>query len=96
MIVGILSFIFDAILFLINLAWWLLLIYVIMALVVPQNKYTLLIGRYIEPLLAPLRRFLARVFPRLRETGIDFSPLLLYILIWILSMLVKLLRGILL
>ena len=95
MITGILSFIFSVALFLISLVSWLLLIYVVMALIVPQNKYTLLIGKYIEPILSPLRQFLYRVFPRLREIGVDFSPLLFYFLIQIVSWLVRFLRSIL-
>jgi len=96
MLVSILNFIFNAILFLITVASWLLLIYVIMALIIPQNKYTLLIGRYIEPVLAPLRKFLYRIFPKLQGIGIDFSPLLFYFLIQIVSWLIRLLQRILL
>ena len=96
MIVSILNFIFNVILFILNIAWWLILIYVIMSLFIPQNKYTQLIGKYIEPVLAPLRKFLYRIFPKLRELGIDFSPLLLYALIWAVSALINLIRNILL
>jgi uncharacterized protein YggT (Ycf19 family) len=95
MFVSILNFIFNVILFLIAVASWAVLIYVIMALIIPQNKYTLLAGKYIEPILAPLRKFLFRVFPKLREIGVDFSPLLFYLLIQIASWLVRLLKNIL-
>lgn len=95
MITGILSFIFTVVLFLITVASWLLLIYVIMALVIPQHRYTQLMGKYIQPILSPLRIFLYRLFPKLRDTGVDFSPLLLYLLIQVLSWLVRLLRNIL-
>ncbi len=95
MITSILSFIFTVVLFLITIASWLLLIYVILALVAPQNQYTLLMGKYIQPILTPLRTFLYRLFPKLRNTGVDFSPLLLYLLIQVLSWLVRLLRNIL-
>lgn len=95
MIVSILSFLFSVVLFLLSVASWAVLIYVIMALIIPQNKYTQLIGKYVEPILAPLRKFLFRVFPKLREIGVDFSPLLFYLVIQIASWLVRLLRNIL-
>ena len=95
MLVSILNFLFNVVLFLISVASWAILIYVIMALIVPQNKYTLLIGKYVEPILAPLRKFLFRIFPKLREIGVDFSPLLFYLLIQIASWLVRVLRNIL-
>lgn len=91
-----LNFIFRAILFLLNVASWVVLIYVLMALIVPQNKYTQFIGRYVEPILAPLRKFLYRVFPKLQGMGIDFSPLLFYFLIMVARWLVALLWNILL
>ena len=96
MLIGILNFIFNVILFLITIISWIVLIYVIMALIVPQNKYTLMIGRYVNPVLSPLRKFLFRIFPKLSEIGVDFSPLLFYLLIQIVSWLVRLLRSILL
>lgn len=95
MIVSILSFLFSVVLFLLAVASWAVLIYVIMALIIPQNKYTQLVGKYVEPILAPLRKFLFRVFPKLREIGVDFSPLLFYLVIQIASWLVRLLRNIL-
>ena len=96
MLIGLLNFIFSAVLFLISVLSWVVLIYVIMALIVPQNKYTLLIGKYVEPILAPIRKFLFRIFPKLGEIGIDFSPLVFYLLIQVVSWLIRLLRSILL
>ncbi len=96
MLIGLLSFIFSVILFLISVISWVVLVYVIMVLIIPQNKYTLLIGKYVEPVLAPIRKFLFRVFPKLAEIGIDFSPLVFYFLIQIASWLIRLLRSILL
>jgi uncharacterized protein YggT (Ycf19 family) len=95
MLVSILNFIFNAILFIITVVSWLVLIYVVMALIVPQNKYTLMIGRFVEPVLAPLRKFLYRVFPKLQQIGVDFSPLLFYLAIQIVSWLIRLLQRIL-
>lgn len=96
MLVSILNFIFNVIHFVITVVSWLVLIYVVMTLIVPQNKYTQMIGKYVEPVLAPLRAFLYRVFPKLREIGMDFSPLLFYLAIQVLSWLLSLLQRILL
>jgi len=96
MLVSILNFIFSVVLFLISIASWVLLIYVIMALIIPQNKYTVMVGKYIEPVLGPIRKLLFQWFPKLSQMGIDFSPLVLYLLIQIAAWLVRLLRSILL
>lgn len=96
MLVSILNFIFTVILFLLNVLSWAVLIYVILALVIPQNKVTLFLGKYVEPVLIPIRAFLFKVFPGLRRTGVDFSPLALYLLIQIAEWLIRLLYNILL
>ncbi|MFH1511884.1 MAG: YggT family protein [Bacillota bacterium] len=96
MLIGLLNFIFSAILFLITVLSWALLVYVIMALFVPQNKYTLMIGRFVEPILSPIRKLLFRLFPKLAQIGVDFSPIVFYLLIQVVSWLVRLLRSILL
>ena len=96
MLIGILNFIFNLILFVLALISWVLLIYVIMALIVPQNKYTVMVGKYVEPVLSPIRKLLFQWFPKLSQLGVDFSPLALYLVIQIASWLVRLLRSILL
>lgn len=96
MLYSLLSFLFNLILFLLTVLSWAVLIYVVMALFAPQSKYTLLIGKYVEPILTPIRTFINRLFPSLAQRGIDFSPLGLYVLIIVASWLVKLLYRILL
>lgn len=93
MLTGLLSFIFNAILFLLTVLSWAILIYVIMALVIPQNKYTLLIGKFVEPVLTPIRKLLIKLFPKLATLSVDFSPLVLYLLIQIASWLIRLLYS---
>jgi uncharacterized protein YggT (Ycf19 family) len=93
MLTGLLTFIFNAILFLLTVLSWAILVYVIMALVIPQNKYTLLVGKYVEPVLSPIRKLLFKVFPKLAQIGVDFSPLVLYLLIQLASWLVRLLYS---
>ena len=96
MLIGLLNFIFGAILFLITVLSWGVLIYVVMVLIVPQSKYTQMISKYAEPILSPIRKFLFKSFPKLGERGIDFSPLVFYLAIQIVSWLVRLLQSILL
>ena len=96
MLSGLLRFIFDILIFLVNIASWALLVYVIMTLVVPQNKYTLLIGKYVEPLLAPVRTLIGRFLPSLAKLHVDVSPIGLWLLLNIAEWLLRLLKGILL
>jgi uncharacterized protein YggT (Ycf19 family) len=96
MLTSILNFLFNAILFLLGLASWVVLIYVLMALFIPQHRYTLMARRYVEPVLSPIRHLLLRVFPKLSQLGVDFSPLAFYLLIQIASWLIRLLRSVLL
>ena len=96
MLISLLSFLFNVILALLSVLSWVVLIYVIMALFAPQSKYTLLIAKYVEPVLTPIRKFLYRLFPGLAQRGIDFSPLGLYVLIMVASWLIRLIYRILL
>ncbi len=96
MLVGLLNVIFNILIFLVDIAGWVLIIYVIMSMLIPQNKYTLLAGKYIEPVLAPVRTWLNRTFPKLGNLRLDFSPLLLWLLLEIAAWLLGLLRNILL
>ena len=96
MLVGLLKIIFDVLIFLVNVATWLLLAYVLMQLILPQNKYTLLIGKYVEPLLAPIRALLNRFFPKLEGLRVDISPIGLWLVLNIVEWLLRLLKSILL
>lgn len=96
MLITLLNFIFSLVIFLVNVAGWVLLVYVIMALILPQNKYTLLAGKYIEPVLSPIRAWLFKTFPKLSMTHLDFSPLVLWVLFEIALWLLRLLKSILL
>ena len=48
------------------------------------NRWTVLLQRITEPVLAPLRSLLARLFPRLPR-NIDFSPVAAVLLIQLLE-----------
>jgi uncharacterized protein YggT (Ycf19 family) len=96
MLVSLLNFIFGVAIFLVNIASWLLVVYVVMTLILPQNKYTLLVGKYIEPILSPIRVWLSKTFPKLNQTRLDFSPIVLWLLLEIVGWLLQLLRNLLL
>ena len=63
----------------------LLLVRVILSWVRPrENRFTVLLYRVTEPLLAPIRRLMARLFPRAAMT-IDFSPVVLMLILHLVS-----------
>ena len=67
MLVGLLKFVFDVVIFLLGVCMGLLIAYVLMTLLIPQHKYTLLLGKYVEPFLAPVRALIGKLFPKLAE-----------------------------
>ena len=96
MLVGLLKFVFDVVIFLLGVCMGLLIAYVLMTLLIPQHKYTLLLGKYVEPFLAPVRALIGKLFPKLAEGRIDFSPVGLWLLLLLAQWLLRLLKGILL
>ena len=69
MLIGLLRFLFNIILALLSVLSWAVLIYVIMTLFAPQNKFTLLIGKYVEPILTRSGVFCFGCFPVWRSVG---------------------------
>lgn len=96
MLVGLLNIIFNVLIFLVRVASWLMLVYVVMSWVLPQNKYTLLIGKYVEPVLSPIRAWLSRTFPKLGSFRLDLSPLVFWLLLDVAIWLLEIVRNILL
>ena len=96
MLVGLFNLVFTILGWALVLLQWVLVIYVILSLVLPQNKYTQLLGKYTQTVLSPVRRLMDRYLPRLRATGMDLSPVVLWLLIYVARWLLGLLRGILL
>lgn len=96
MLVWLLNLIFNIAYWALGIASWVLLIYVVMSWIIPTNKYTLLAGRYVEPLLAPIRSWVRKVIPALGNLGLDVSPVVLWLLINVAQWLLRLLQGILL
>jgi len=96
MLVGLLSFIFNVLIFLVRVASWLLLVYLVLKLILPQNKYTLLVGKYVEPILTPIRAWLFKLFPKLEGFALDLTPVAAWVLLQVAAWLLVLLRNILL
>lgn len=96
MLVGLLKFVFDVAIFLLSVAMGITIAYVLMTLLIPQNKYTLLAGKYVEPFLAPVRALIAKLFPSLAAGRLDFSPVGLWLALLIVQWLLRLLKGLLL
>lgn len=96
LLVRLLNILFGVLIFAVEVASWVLLAYVVMSLILPENKYTLMVGKYVEPLLAPIRAFLQKMFPKLSQFRFDLSPVVLWLLMDVVVWLLKLLRNILL
>ena len=77
---------------LLRLASTLLLIYCIMSFVMPGTDLMRKAASYVEPVLRPFRELLYRYFPRLRTLPVDFSPLAVWLLIDVVTLLLNLLR----
>lgn len=91
-----LNFLFGLIIFVINVAGWVVLAYTILSWIIPGNAYMQKAASFIEPILAPIRAALRRLLPQLFNTGLDFSPAVLWLLLQVARWLVTLLRNILL
>ena len=94
MLVGLLNLVFAILDWALVLLQWALVVYVILSLVLPQNKYTQLLGKYAQALLTPVRRQMERFLPKLGSVGMDLSPIALWLLIFIVRWLLNILRGI--
>ncbi len=96
MLVGLFNLVFTLLGWALTLLQWALVLYVILSWVLPQHKYTQLLGKYAQILLAPVRKGMERYLPQLRSVGMDLSPVALWLLIAVARWLLGLLRGILL
>ena len=83
------------VLFLLRIVGWVLVLYCVMSFVMPQSDLFQKVFRYVEPILDPVRRFLWRLFPGLRNLPVDLSPMGLWLVIEAATALLNLLRRIL-
>ena len=58
-----------------------LLVYCVMSFVMPQHELYRKASYYMERVLRPIRSLLYRCFPSLMNMPLDFSPLVLWLLI---------------
>ncbi len=56
-------------------------VYCVLSFVLPHHAVTRHLQDLIQPVLAPLRAFLHRLFPSLRRLGVDLTPLALWLMI---------------
>ncbi len=93
--VGLLNLIFTLAYWILRIGSWVVFLYVILCWIIPQNKYVQLVGKYLEPILQPIRDWLQRRVSFLQNTSLDFSPAVLFLLItvagWVLSLLHRIL-----
>lgn len=72
------------------LLWWynlLVVVYVVLTWVrIPANKWTELLNSAVEPGLGIARKLMDRFLPSLRKPGIDWSPVVLFVLIVVIRM----------
>lgn len=83
------------IVFLLNVLGFLLLIYCVMTFVMPDSAIMGKARTYAEPILAPFRELLYKLIPKLQGMAVDFSPILVWlvirVLIWVLNLLSRIL-----
>ncbi len=88
------SFLLGIVIWLLRVVSMALLVYCVMSFVMPQSDLMHKAAAYAEPILSPFRQFLHRVIPALRNVPLDFSPLLVWLIIDILIWVLRLLQRI--
>ena len=96
MLIGLVKLVFNIVFWALRIAGWLMLIYCFLTWIIPNNKYTQLLGKYIEPILNPIRKTLYRLIPPLGQLPLDFSPIVFWLLLRVAAWLLSILRSILL
>ena len=77
---------------LLRLASTVLLIYCIMSFVMPGSDLMRKAASSVEPVLHPFRQLLYRYFPRLQTLPVDLSPLAVWLVIDVVTLLLNMLR----
>ena len=89
-----LALIFSLFINVLQLVDVLLLVYCIMTFVIPNSRIVQVLGQFFSPILSSIRTVLFRIFPSLRNSMIDISPMILWFLcsvaIWVIQMLWRL------
>lgn len=74
-----------------NLISTAIFVYCLMTFIIPDSSLTNAVRPYAEMLLEPCRNLLYRFFPSMENMALDFSPLVLYGVIKLLTVLLSLL-----
>ena len=56
-------------------------VYCISTFALPTSGFVITLSRYFNPVLDPIRNVLFRFFPKLKNMRIDFSPIILWLII---------------
>lgn len=71
--------IFQGISYFLQIVYYALLIYCLLSwLLPPYHKVMMFLGRFVDPLLRPIRSVMYRIFPHMR---LDFSALVAFLLL---------------
>ena len=95
MLIWLLNLVFNLANFVLDVMLFVLPVFIVAKIAVPENKYVLLAAKYADIVLAPIRRWLKKIFPQASEWSFDFSPVALWVLILLAQWLLRLLRGLL-
>ena len=57
------------------------LVYCVLSFVMPDSEIYEKLGRLVNPVLDPIRRLIAKVCPALSRLSVDFSPVVLWLII---------------
>ena len=96
MLIWLLNTIFSIMNTLLTVLLWALPVYFVLRMVIPGNKYLLLMAKYINMALVPVRKIVSNFAPRILSLSIDYSPMLLWVAVFVLRILLKFLRVVLL
>lgn len=86
------SALIGVVVFLLNVLGFLLLVYCVMSFVMPDSAVMMKARTYVEPVLAPFRELLYKMIPKLQGMAVDFSPILVWLVIRVAIWLLNLLR----
>ena len=96
MLVWLLKLIFNIAIWVVDIASWLVVVYFLMTLLLPKNKYTLLVGKYVDIVKAPIAAWLTKTMPKLSCGRVDLSIVAMWVCLYAGRWLLVLLRNILL
>lgn len=58
-----------------------LITYCLLSFLAPTSQFMFMLKKVVDPVLNPIRNFLYKTFPDLKNLAIDISPIVLFLLI---------------